>query len=200
MFEDTLSRVLILSDGNANEGLTEPSEICQIVQNYTDQGISTSSYGLGNSFNEELMVGMANAGNGSSYYGETADDLKEPFMEELALLNAICAKNLKISFSLKEGVTSSVINQNIVVNDGWYKMVNLTYDGEAWLAFELKVPSSLSGSGNGELISLGMVQCSYEDLEGKIHQIQMKLALPSLSASAFEVITEDEWLKQRLAE
>ena len=28
----------------------------------------------------------------------------------------------------------------------------------------------------------------------------MKLALPSLSASAFEVITEDEWLKQRLAE
>ena len=28
----------------------------------------------------------------------------------------------------------------------------------------------------------------------------MKLALPSLSASAFEVITKDEWLKQRLAE
>ena len=48
----------------------------------------------------------------------------------MALLNAICAKNLKI-FLTKEGATSSVINQNIVVNDGWYKMVNLTYDGEA---------------------------------------------------------------------
>lgn len=198
--KDTISRILILSDGNANEGLTDPSEICQVVENYTDKGISTSSYGLGNSFNEDLMVGMANSGNGSSYYGETADDLKEPFMEELALLNAICAKNLQISFKLKEGVGHSVINQNIVINDGWHKMVNLTYDGEAWLAFDLTLPSSLSGNGNGEMISLGMVEGSYSDLDGKKHQFQMNLELPSLSPSAFEVITEDAWLKERLSE
>ena len=47
---DTLSRVLILSDGNANEGLTESSEICQML-NYTDQGISQPCPGI---FNEEL--------------------------------------------------------------------------------------------------------------------------------------------------
>ena len=204
--KDTISRVLILSDGNANEGLTDPAEICQIVQNYTDKGISTSSYGLGDSFNEDLMVGMANSGNGSSYYGETAEDLKEPFMEELSLLNAICAKDLQISFQLMEGIEHSIINQNIVVtndeNNSYkaYKMMNLTYDGEAWLAFDLTIPSSLSGTGNGEKVSLGTVQGSFSDLDGKTHQLQVKLELVSLSPSAYEVVVEDEWLKTRLSE
>ena len=198
--KDTISRILILSDGQANEGLTEPSEIYRFVQNFTDKGISTSTYGLSNSFNEDLMVGMANAGNGSSYYGETADDLREPFMEELALLNAICAKNLQVSFDLKEGISCSIINQNIVEKDSTYNMMNLTYDGEAWLAFELTIPASLSGKAKGEMVSFGTVNCSYDDLEGKKHQVAINLELPSLSLFAFEVLSEDEWLETRLAE
>lgn len=34
---------------------------------------------LGNSFNEELMVAMARAGGGNHYYGDTAEDLMDPF-------------------------------------------------------------------------------------------------------------------------
>jgi hypothetical protein len=53
--------------------------------------VTTSTYGLGRGFNEELMVAMARAGHGNSYYGQTAEDLMDPFREELELLNALCA-------------------------------------------------------------------------------------------------------------
>ena len=89
-----------------------------MLQNYTSQGISTSSYGrpIRILLMKSLWLGWQMLGMDQAIMAKTNDDLKEPFMEELALLNAICA-NLKISFSLKES-SSSVINQNIVVNDG----------------------------------------------------------------------------------
>ena len=46
-------------------------------------GIITSTYGLGYSFNEALMIDMARSGLGQGYYGETAEDLLDPFQEEL---------------------------------------------------------------------------------------------------------------------
>ena len=50
-----VNRVLLLSDGCANEGLTDVDH-CQQVQSLADRGITTSTYGLGTHFNEELMV------------------------------------------------------------------------------------------------------------------------------------------------
>ena len=45
------------------------------------------------------MIGMARAGHGASYYGETADDLMDPFREEFDLLNALCARGVARSRS-----------------------------------------------------------------------------------------------------
>jgi Ca-activated chloride channel family protein len=49
---------------------------------------SDSTYGLGNHFNEALMLSMASAGRGA-YYGQTAADLAEPFAAEFALLTSL---------------------------------------------------------------------------------------------------------------
>ena len=60
-----LKRVILLSDGQANEGVTDPAEIAAQCAAWATKGITTSTYGLGNSFNEELMVAMARAGAGN---------------------------------------------------------------------------------------------------------------------------------------
>ena len=59
-----ISRVLLISDGWANVGLTRASEIARYCAQMAEQGISTSTYGLGHHFNEDLMVEMARAGAG----------------------------------------------------------------------------------------------------------------------------------------
>ena len=76
--EDVTSRVILLSDGCANEGLTDPDQIYAQCADFARAGVSTSTYGLGDSFNEELMIGVARHGQGSSYYGRTADDPRDP--------------------------------------------------------------------------------------------------------------------------
>lgn len=57
-----LKRVILLSDGQANEGVTDEAEIAAQCAAWTSQGVTTSTYGLGNRFHEELMVAMARAG------------------------------------------------------------------------------------------------------------------------------------------
>ena len=42
------------------------------------------------------MIGMAKHGHGSSYYGQTVDDLMDPFREEFELLNALCARGVRL--------------------------------------------------------------------------------------------------------
>lgn len=57
--EAALARVILLSDGNANVGeTTETDAIATLCADATQKGITTSTYGLGRSFNEELMVEM----------------------------------------------------------------------------------------------------------------------------------------------
>ena len=92
----SINRVLLLSDGNANQGVCDPFEIFRQVDKLSETGISTSTYGLGHHFNEELMIGMANNGKGQGYYGETAEDLVDPFEEEFELLANTIATNLKL--------------------------------------------------------------------------------------------------------
>lgn len=51
-----LKRVILLSDGGANEGVVDSDEIAKQCAEWAAKGITTSTYGLGNNFNEDLMV------------------------------------------------------------------------------------------------------------------------------------------------
>ena len=51
-----IKRIVLLSDGCANEGLVEPVEIAAQAESFAKIGITTSTYGLGKGFNEELIL------------------------------------------------------------------------------------------------------------------------------------------------
>jgi Ca-activated chloride channel family protein len=66
----TISRVLLLSDGQANRGETQIDRIEAHCKAWADKGVSTTTIGLGRNFNEDLMLAMARAGGGQQYYGQ----------------------------------------------------------------------------------------------------------------------------------
>ena len=68
--QQTVSRVILLSDGCANAGLVDPQAIWAQCVEFAGAGVGTSTYGLGSGFNEDLMIGMARSGHGTSYYCE----------------------------------------------------------------------------------------------------------------------------------
>ena len=200
--ENITSRVILLSDGCANHGLLDHDQIHAQCAEFARAGVSTSTYGLGHGFNEELMIGMARHGQGSSYYGQTADDLMDPFREEFELLNALCARRLRLEIAPAAGVKAKMLNDYVADGDNAWLLPNLAFGGEAWAVIRLRVPSPVA-AGDAEAAALALCSFSlrYTTLDGEPRAIQpMSLALPVLPASAFGAIAEDELVARRTDE
>jgi Ca-activated chloride channel family protein len=196
-----LSRVLLLSDGCANKGLCDPGSIARQCAEMVDAGVGTSTYGLGEHFNEELMTAMARAGQGNAYYGQTAEDLMDPFREEFDLMSALCARRLRLALAPAEGVRVEVVNQYRTDAEGRTMLPDLAYGGEAWAVLRLTVPRSLVDKGGAGDVHLLTASLAYSDLDGRREQSQpVHLRLPRLPAPAFAAIAANELVAQRAAE
>lgn len=195
-----LSRVILLSDGNANEGITEASEIASQCTRLADLGVTTSTYGLGRDFNETLMVAMAKGGQGNHYYGETAKDLFEPFAEEFDLIANLYARQMRLSLGIPEGIQGTLLNDYIVEEQRGFpliRMPDIAWGAEAWSLVELKVPAPQEG---GETLLL-QVEVSGVDLDGKpVAFPPAQLKLPAIPPGAWEALLPDPLVQQRANE
>lgn len=100
-----INRVLLLSDGQANEGITNPNQIEQIVRRQSQQdGISISTFGLGNDYNEDLMTAMAESGSGNYYFIDHAEKIASIFKKELNGLMEVVAQNAELTLTIPEYV------------------------------------------------------------------------------------------------
>jgi len=194
----TISRVLLLSDGQANKGLTDSAAIAQQCAALAEAGVSTSTYGLGRSFNEDLMGEMARLGGGNSYYGQSAEDLMDPFREEFDLLSAMYARQVSLSLTPAAGVTLEVLNGYRRVGGAW-RLPDLAFEGEAWALARLMIPAEIGDRPESPVLLLA--SASMIDMDGEpIETNTARLILPSLPAPAFGAVTEDELVRRRAQE
>lgn len=196
---DGLRRVVLLSDGQANHGLSDPGDIAAQCGQWATRGVTTSTYGLGRSFNEDLMVAMARAGGGSSYYGDTAADLMDPFERELELLGNLCLRELRMAVQVPDGVAVSVVNELPTTGGEWH-LPDLAWGAEAWALLRLKVPAT-SLPPLGRLATLVRVSVTGRSLAGETVRIERAgLAVPVLTADSHCRLTEDALVIRRLVE
>jgi len=194
-----LRRVILLSDGEANRGERDPEVIAAHCAQWADQGITTSTYGLGASFNEDLMVAMAERGGGSQYFGQTADDLMGPFEQELSLIDSRCLTEVKVSFRAPAGVTVDVLNE-LPVDGGIYRLPDLAYGAETWALLRLTIPTWMLDSVLSDTPVLH-VQVSGRARDGATTALELAhLRLPVLSREAWQQSPVDELVQRRVTE
>lgn len=100
-----INRVLLISDGLANVGLTDSTLIRIKVQKFKDDdGISISTFGVGLDYNETLMTDMAETGAGNYYFIDAANKLAAIFDKELNGLMSVAAQNAELKIQLPPGV------------------------------------------------------------------------------------------------
>ena len=100
-----INRVLLISDGLANTGLTDSTLIRIKVQKYKDdEGISLSTFGVGLDYNETLMTDMAETGAGNYYFIDAPDKMISIFNNELNGLLNVAAQNAEIKIRLPKGI------------------------------------------------------------------------------------------------
>lgn len=97
-FQDKyVNRILLLSDGLANVGVTNVNELEKIVQRkFEKENIAISTFGVGVDFNEDLMTNLAENGKGNYYFIESADAIPNIFKKELEGLLSVVAQNTRL--------------------------------------------------------------------------------------------------------
>ena len=92
-----VNRVLLLSDGIANRGVSDRSAIGDLVREQSRKyGITISTFGVGNDFNENLMAEIADYGKGNYYYIKESEEIPRIFASELKGVRYLTGQDSKI--------------------------------------------------------------------------------------------------------
>jgi hypothetical protein len=101
------------------------------------------------------MVAMARAGAGNHYYGDTADDLMEPFQQELELLGNLCLRDLRLAATVPDGFSVEIVSQlpktdtgrrlgDWTLVDSLLEVASRQFAGKEWVAAVLEAIRSIA--------------------------------------------------------
>ena len=107
--KESINRVIFLTDGNANVGVTESEEIAEESRRCIKQGISLVTIGLGVDFNNGLLREIADSGRGVMHYVGDARDIKKVFVDEIDSVLAPAARKVKLTLDLEQGSSTPKI-------------------------------------------------------------------------------------------
>ena len=95
--DDRVNRVILLSDGVANQGLTDPDALSRMIREDADRGIQLLTVGVGmGNFNDVLMEQLADQGDGFYAYVDTDDEAERLFEDNLTSTLVTLAIDAKI--------------------------------------------------------------------------------------------------------
>jgi Ca-activated chloride channel homolog len=101
---DRVNRVILISDGLANVGPSEPAEVAELGRKAAQKGITISTIGLGLGYNEDLMSRLAYASDGNHAFVEKADELVEIFNKEFGDVLSVVAQEIIIEIRCGKGM------------------------------------------------------------------------------------------------
>ena len=102
--EPGVNRVLLLTDGLANQGITDPGELASHAAELRARGVTTTTFGVGDDFDEALLQAMADAGGGHFYYIENADQIQDHIASEVGELLEVVARGAMVEITAAEGL------------------------------------------------------------------------------------------------
>lgn len=98
------NRLILLTDGHANEGVTEAEEIIADSKPYLSQEIDIATIGVGSDFNFELMRKLARSGRGLLHFVADDDDIEKVFVDELDGLLSSAVTDLQLQLQFENGL------------------------------------------------------------------------------------------------
>ncbi len=91
-----INRILLATDGDFNVGIRSTEELKAFVISEKEKGITLSTLGFGDdNFNEQLMVQIADAGNGNYSYIDSLKEAQKVLQEEMSATLVTVAKDVK---------------------------------------------------------------------------------------------------------
>ena len=101
---DQIDRCLLLTDGLANVGITDPAELERHAAEIAKRGVTTSTFGIGVDFDEQLLSAIATNGGGNFRYIEQAVQIPDFITSEVGETLDVVARGATLEIETEPGV------------------------------------------------------------------------------------------------
>jgi Ca-activated chloride channel homolog len=198
-----MNRVLLLTDGQANMGITDPQKLTGLAATAARTGVTTSTVGFGADYDEALLRAMADAGGGNTYYIERPDQAPGVFEEEIEGLLSLAAQNVAVEIRPSDAVQLTTIwhdYPSTPVPHGRRVEIGDIYAREPKsLMLEFLVPT-LGDTPDADIASLQITADVLTADGGVTHQVVMVPIRSPLSASGHrDPVVQEELLLVKTA-
>jgi len=191
-----LNRVILLSDGLANVGEQNADVIATDVSRLAREGVSTTTMGVGDDYNEDLMEALARSGDGNYYYIEASKQLPDFFQSELQGLMATFGNTVSLGIEPRGDVTvADVLNDLDRVPTGRLKLPNLVAGMPLIVVIRLNVPRA---AGEMELCRFRLAWNAPKQLQRQTQTVSLRL--PAVDAATWDSLapTLEVWERAAL--
>lgn len=210
--ENSVNRVILLSDGLANVGPSTPKELAELGRELGADGISVTTIGLGLDYNEDLMSRLAAASDGNHAFVEDPEDLAGIFASEFGDAQSITAKDIEIIIECHAGFKPLRVLGREAKIDGntlRLKLNQLQGANERYFVVEMDAPEG-KATGEAEVASVsidyldlaagarkqaaakasGRYSASQEDIEKSVNKSVMGQVATQIATEASEKAVE----------
>lgn len=172
---ECVNRMLLLTDGLANEGISDSAMLVSVAAQLRVEGIATSTFGVGEDFDEQLLRDIALEGGGQSYYIETPAQISELLTSELGEALEVVRPNAVMQVTLPPGAVGEPLNR--------YRFTRVLGDNELHI--------QLGDLTSGQELSIVVRLTFPEDREGAV--TLARVGITSAAALSHEVEDALSW-------
>lgn len=176
-----INRVVVISDGMTMNAKKVVENVNKLAKSF----ITTSTFGIGSDFDEDLLLEISNSGEGNAYYIENNKQAISHFENEFSGLSNVCANSVSVEFipsqssrSIKSKNELSFVDENAFK----FKVKDVIFGKTLKLIFDIDLNKDFTKNLN---IDIGKFIISYIDQDGKNRSTEV-----AVSSSVF---TEDEY-------
>ncbi|GAB4281824.1 MAG: hypothetical protein Kow0092_36970 [Deferrisomatales bacterium] len=173
--EGALSRIVLLSDGLANRGVVSPEDLASYARKLPGEQLSVSTVGVGDEFDEALLMGLASAGGGNYHYVSAPEDLPAVFLEEFHRLASLVAQNVTLRAEPAGGaelVDTFGYPHEQTPDGAVVRVGDLVAGGRILVGLTLRLPAATRGSRDVATVSL-----SYDQLLGTTKRVERRFPI-----------------------
>lgn len=155
--DEGVNRCLLLTDGLANVGITDRDALARHAGELRARGVSTTTFGVGEDFDEVLLQVMASAGGGHFYLIATAASIRDHITSEVGETLEVVARSVTLEIGAPEGIRVESLSP-YPVRDGPGRtevtLGDLTSEERVEVVLRLNFPYGEAGRTTGAMFSL----------------------------------------------
>lgn len=109
-----VNRVILLTDGLANQGITDRDELTMHAWQLWTRGVATSTIGVGEDFDEHLLSAMADKGGGRYFFAGSIPEIRDHLTGEVGEALEVVARDVRLHLTCPTPIDIKALTPHMI--------------------------------------------------------------------------------------